>query len=76
MREKIDSIVSDGNLQIRVRGPMPAAISRIQTFHRLQIILQAPQPVILHQFFSTLRKSPPVRPAVTIAIDIDPVDLL
>jgi primosomal protein N' len=76
MREKIDSIVASENLQIKVRGPMPATISRIQTFHRLQIILQAPQPTILHQLFVTLRKSPPLRPAVTIAIDIDPVDLL
>jgi primosomal protein N' len=55
---------------------MPAVISRIQTFHRLQIILQAPAPAILHQLFAILRKSPPIRPAVTVAIDIDPVDLL
>ena len=76
MREKIDGIVADENLQVKVRGPMPAIISRIQTFHRLQIIVQSPQASILHQLFSTLRKSPPIRPAVTIAIDIDPVDLL
>jgi primosomal protein N' (replication factor Y) len=76
MREKIDRIVVDEHLQVKVRGPMPATISRIQTFHRLQIILQAPTPAILHQLFVTLRKSPPLRPAVTIAIDIDPIDLL
>jgi primosomal protein N' (replication factor Y) len=76
MREKIDRIVADEKLQIRVRGPIQAIISRIQTFHRMQIILQAPQPAILHQLFTTLRNSPPVRPAVTITIDIDPVDLL
>ena len=76
LRERIDRIIADENLQIRVRGPMPAIISRIQTFHRLQIIVQAPQPTILHQLFTTLRKAPPIRPAVTIAIDIDPVDLL
>ena len=76
MREKIDRIVADEKLQIRVRGPIQAIISRIQTFHRMQIILQAPQPAILHQLFTTLRNSPPIRPAVTIAIDIDPVDLL
>jgi len=76
LREKIDRIVADQQLQIRVRGPIQAIISRIQTFHRMQIILQAPQPAILHQLFTTLRNSPPVRPAVTIAIDIDPVDLL
>jgi primosomal protein N' (replication factor Y) len=76
MREKIDQIVADENLQVQVRGPMPAVISRIQTFHRLQLILQAPQPTILHRLFSILRKSPPIRPAVTVAVDIDPVDLL
>jgi primosomal protein N' (replication factor Y) len=76
MREKIDRIVADEKLQIRVRGPIQAIISRIQTFHRMQIILQAPQPAVLHQLFTTLRNSPPVRPAVTITIDIDPVDLL
>jgi len=76
MRERIDRIIADEHLQIKVRGPMPATISRIQTFHRLQIILQAPAPAILHQLFTILRKSPPIRPAVTIAIDIDPVDLL
>ena len=76
MRERIDRIVADEHLQVKVRGPMPAIISRIQTFHRLQIILQAPQPAILHQLFTTLRNSPPIRPAVTVAIDIDPVDLL
>jgi primosomal protein N' (replication factor Y) (superfamily II helicase) len=76
MREKIDRIVADQQLQVRVRGPIQAIISRIQTFHRMQIILQAPQPAVLHQLFTTLRNSPPIRPAVTIAIDIDPVDLL
>jgi len=77
MREKIDAVIADGNLQVKVRGPMPAVISRIQTFHRLQIILQAPQPAIMHRLFMTLRKSPPIRPVVdNIAIDIDPVDLL
>ena len=76
MREKIDRIVADEKLQIRVRGPIQAIISRIQTFHRMQIILQAPQPAVLHQLFSTLRNSPPIRPAVTVTIDIDPVDLL
>jgi primosomal protein N' (replication factor Y) len=77
MLERIDRLIESENLQIRTRGPMPATISRIQTFHRLQIILQAPSPAILHQLFAILRKSPQVRPAVhNIAIDIDPVDLL
>jgi len=76
MRERIDRIIAGENLSAKVRGPMPAVISRIQTFHRLQIILQAPQATILQRLFAVLRSGPPVRPAVHVAIDIDPVDLL
>jgi primosomal protein N' (replication factor Y) len=76
LRQRLDQIIASENLQVKVRGPMPAIISRIQTFHRVQIILQSPQATILHQLFATLRKAPPVRPAVGVAIDIDPVDLL
>lgn len=76
VRQRLDAIIAEENLQVRVQGPMPAIIARIQTFHRLQIQIKAPQPAILHRLFSILRKSPPIRPAVTTAIDIDPVDLL
>ncbi len=58
MREKIDRIVADQQLQVKVQGPMPAIINRIQTFHRIRIQIKAPQPAILHQLFTTLRNSP------------------
>ncbi len=76
LRERIDRIVADERLQVKVQGPMPAIITRIQTFHRIRIQIKAPQATILHQLFSTLRKAPVLRPAVTVAVDIDPVDLL
>jgi len=76
MREKIDRIVDGQRLKVTVRGPMPAVISRIQRFHRMQIIIQAPEATSVRQLFSILRRSGPVRPAVKVAIDIDPVDLL
>jgi len=76
MREKIDFIIGRDNLKVTVRGPMPAAISRIQRFHRMQIIIQAPEAATVQQLFASLRASGPVRPAVKVAIDIDPVDLL
>ncbi|MEJ2705523.1 MAG: primosomal protein N', partial [Sedimentisphaerales bacterium] len=43
MRQRIDRIIRRDGLDITVRGPMPAVISRIQRFHRMQIIVQAPQ---------------------------------
>ena len=76
MRQRIDDIVERHGLKVKIRGPMPAVISRIQRFHRLQIVVQAPDATIMGRLFGTLRATPPIRPAVKIAIDIDPVNLL
>jgi len=76
MRERIDQIVQFKQLKAMVRGPMPAVISRIQRFHRMQIIIQAPEAAILRELFNALRGGRPVRPKVKVAIDIDPVNLL
>ncbi len=76
MRQRIDGIVQQRRLNVKVRGPMPAVISRIERFHRIQIIVQAPDAATVRRLFSTLRAERPLRPAVKIAIDIDPVNLL
>ncbi len=76
MRERIDSVVARDGLRIVVRGPMPAVISRVQRFHRMQIIIQAPQAKTIQGLFTSLRAAGPVRPTVKVAIDIDPVNLL
>jgi len=76
MRERIDRIAADENLQLNVRGPMPAPISRLQRQHRMQIILRAPRVQTLARLFESLRRGPALRPAVRTAIDIDPVNLL
>jgi primosomal protein N' (replication factor Y) len=77
MRKKLDDIIKRDNLEVTVRGPMPAVISRIQQFHRMQIILQAPQAEIMQRVFTHLRAElGSLRPAVKVAIDIDPVNLL
>jgi len=76
MRERIDSIIARDGLKIVVRGPMPAVISRVQRFHRMQIIVQAPRAEIILRLFTNLRVAGPVRPKVKVAIDIDPVNLL
>ena len=76
MRERIDNIVRQDGLKVIVRGPMPATISRIQSFHRMQIIVQAPQAEIILRLFTNLRAMTPLRPAVKVAIDVDPINLL
>jgi primosomal protein N' len=76
MRQRIDRIIEAEGLKATVRGPMPAVISRIQRFHRMQIIIQAPQAATIQQLFAGLRAAGPIRPTVKVAIDIDPVNLL
>jgi len=39
-------------------------------------VVQAPTPAIMGKLFADLRTAPPIRPAVKIAVDIDPVNLL
>jgi primosomal protein N' (replication factor Y) len=76
MRERINDLVIGYNLKVKVRGPMPAVISRIQRFHRIQIIVQSPGAQEIQKLFARLRGMGPVRPAVKVAVDIDPVNLL
>jgi len=76
MRQRIDRIIEREALEVTVRGPMPAVINRIQRFHRMQIIIQAPNATNIQRLFSRLRAEPPIRPAVKVAIDIDPINLL
>jgi len=76
MREGIDRIISQKSLDIIVKGPMPATISRIQRFHRMQLTVRAPRAGILRELFTYLRAGRAVRPTVQIRIDVDPINLL
>jgi len=76
MRQRIDRIIEREGLKATIRGPMPAVISRIQRFHRMQIIIQAPEAATIQQLFAGLRVAGPIRPMVKVSIDIDPVNLL
>ncbi len=76
LRERIDATIQRLGLEIRLRGPMPATISRIQRFHRFQIILQAPTAGDLQRLFADLRTQAAIRPAVQIYYDVDPIHVL
>ena len=73
---RLDQIIRSRDLPVKLRGPMPAPISRIQRFHRMHIIVQAPRPGPIQQLFADFRASAPIRPAVQVQIDIDPVGVL
>jgi primosomal protein N' (replication factor Y) len=76
MAERLEQTIRRLGLEIKVRGPMPAVISRIQRYHRLQIIVQAPTASDMHKLFSDIRNQSPIRPSVDIYYDVDPVHVL
>lgn len=76
MRLRIGDAVQRNRIEAKIRGPMPAVISRIERFHRIQIIVQTPDAAGMRKLFATLRSDRPIRPSVKISVDIDPVNLL
>ncbi|MFA5252245.1 MAG: primosomal protein N' [Phycisphaerae bacterium] len=77
IRRKVDDIIKRDGLKVTVRGPMPAVINRIRQFHRMQIIIQSAKAETIQRLFTKLRADLwRLRPAVKVAIDIDPVNLL
>ena len=76
MRQRLDALIASDGLQIKLRGPIEPAISRIHRHHRLQFILQGPTVLSLKTLFSRLRVMTPLRPAVQTQIDIDPIGVL
>ncbi len=66
----------DPAIQIRVRGPMPCAISRIAGFHRHQVVLTSPSPRTLQNILANMRKKGVLTRTDRIAVDVDPVSLL
>lgn len=76
MRKKIGQIIEQNDLKVVARGPVPAIISRIQRFHRMQILIQSADSRDITQLFAFLRQDKVFKSSVKVAIDMDPVNLL
>jgi primosomal protein N' (replication factor Y) len=73
---QLDNIISSLGLDIKLTGPMPAVIGRIQRFYRMQIILRSTGANQLAQLFSRFRHLKLPNSTVEVQIDVDPVNLL
>jgi len=76
LKQRVETIIAKQQMQVHLRGPMPATISRLQRYHRMQMMIQAPTPAQIGILFDNLRKMGPPKPAVNFYVDIDPVNLL
>lgn len=67
---------ADPSTQIRLRGPMPCAISRIAGYHRHQVVLTSPRAQTLQNVLARIRAKGALTKTDRIAVDVDPVSLL
>jgi primosomal protein N' (replication factor Y) len=58
-----------------IAGPAPAPLVKAETYYRYQIMLRAQRMVALSQRLALLIRSLTLPEDVTLAVDIDPVDL-
>lgn len=76
MRERLDQTIARNNLEIKLRGPIPATISRMHRYHRMQFIVQTEHISTIQRLFADIRAMSPLKPAVTVSVDIDPINLM
>jgi primosomal protein N' (replication factor Y) len=69
-----DAMAGEGD--IRIKGPMPCAISRIAGYFRNQIVLLAPTAAPLQRLLAKVRDKGHLARNERIAVDVDPVSLL
>jgi primosomal protein N' (replication factor Y) (superfamily II helicase) len=70
-----DAIDAEGGA-VKMKGPMPCAISRIAGYFRNQIVMLAPTPGPLQRVLSAVREKGSLAKSDKIAVDVDPVSLL
>jgi len=76
LRGVIDDAKSRLGLELRVRGPLPAALARLENYHRWQIILQAEGVGAVLRLLGAIRRYILTDSKVHIAVDMDPINLL
>ncbi|MBN1766809.1 MAG: primosomal protein N' [Sedimentisphaerales bacterium] len=76
LRENIDQIKEQMKLDLEIRGPFPAAIARLENYHRQEILFKSPAPEPIQMMLNTLRKEYLASSGVQAAVDVDPVNLL
>ncbi|MDB5333491.1 MAG: priA [Phycisphaerales bacterium] len=70
-----EAINAAGN-EVRMKGPMPCAISRIAGYHRSQLVMTAASAMPLQKVLAAVRQQGGLARNERIAVDVDPVSLL
>ena len=74
LKHELEKAVGDIK-DLVLAGPAPAPLLRAETYYRYQIMLRAQRMAALSQRLALLIRSLTLPEDVTLAVDIDPVDL-
>lgn len=70
------ALAAAGEKSLRIRGPMPCAISRVAGFHRIAVEATAPTAAAIQRAITRARNDGALLADAHTAIDVDPVALL
>ncbi len=76
LRSAMEPLPQSPNEWIRLRGPMPAPISRVAGFHRIAIEVMASSPGAIQAVITSARNAGRLHSDSRTAVDIDPMALL
>lgn len=76
LRLIIDEINDKLENKLEIRGPMPAAIARLEKYHRAEIIIKAPNAGPIQQLLGTLRQGTIENAQCRVVIDVDPISMM
>jgi primosomal protein N' (replication factor Y) (superfamily II helicase) len=74
LKHELERVVGDIK-DIVVAGPAPAPLLRAETYYRYQVMLRTQRMAALSQRLALLIRSLSLPEDVTLAVDVDPVDL-
>ena len=74
LRREVDPLQNSFK-ELIIAGPAPAPLQRAETFYRYQIMLRAARMSLLSRKLSELLQRQVLPEGVSLAVDIDPVDL-
>jgi primosomal protein N' (replication factor Y) len=70
-----EEVAKEGDL-VKLKGPMPCAISRIAGYFRNQIVMLSPEASRLQKILAAVREKGALSKSDRIAVDVDPTSLL
>ena len=73
---ELAAAVAAGGPGVKLKGPMPCAITRIAGYFRNQVLLFAPTASALQRVLAVVRKDGGFATSDRVAVDVDPVSLL